>query len=376
MKILFPFIGDTIGGSHISSLVLIRELENRGHEALIVVHKLGALTEYFDECGVVYRCLSLRYILSSTPKTPRALGEAIWGVCETYRALVKIAPDIIHTNDARSHLTWCIAAKGSRVPWVCHQRTPIGSSRLTRALIHGATRVIAISEFVVSSLPKRTKARTAVISNPVEIYHADRAKIKERRDEILNRAEVSSHGVVVGVFGNLRKVKDPVVAIEAFVILQSQLREKSILVVFGEDREGYRVLMEKIARKANVQSRVLFMGFQTPIIDWIAACDLILAPSREDAFGRTLIEAMSVGTVVVATDAGGHPEIIDHRKTGMLAPIGQADKFAQAAIEVLTNQALKNEIIGKGKVKADTAFSVRKHVDHVVNVYGSITTRS
>ena len=77
------------------------------------------------------------------------------------------------------------------------------------------------------------------------------------------------------------------------------------------------------------------MGFRYPPEPWIAACDVLLVPAVEEPFGRSLIEAMLLGTPLIAADSGGNPEIIRHGETGYLVPPDDPDAFAERTLALL-----------------------------------------
>src|SRR5690606_23140140 len=88
-----------------------------------------------------------------------------------------------------------------------------------------------------------------------------------------------------------------------------------------------------------VESRVVFLGTQESVAELLACADLLLLPSETEAFGLAALEGMACGVPVVATDAGGVPEVVRHGEAGYLAPVGAIDEMADAAIELLSDPA-------------------------------------
>src|SRR5690606_12833055 len=80
-------------------------------------------------------------------------------------------------------------------------------------------------------------------------------------------------------------------------------------------------------------------------IEYFMSCaDLLLFPSEYESFGLAALEAMSSEVPVVASRAGGLPEVIDHERTGYLAPVGDVDEFAKWALHALSDDALRAEM--------------------------------
>ena len=193
------------------------------------------------------------------------------------------------------HLTWILPARlaGCRVIW--HQRSKGPPSAMVARL---ATRVIAPSRFVAQRLPPEAQEKAVLIENPFEHPgEYDRASCRqELLQELGYDATASEPGpLIVGFFGNLVESKHPWLFAEATVELSKQIDRPVIFPVFGEDREGHQSSMVTVAKEGMIADRLHFMGFRYPVWPWMAACDLILAPSVGEAFSRTLVEAMLIG---------------------------------------------------------------------------------
>jgi glycosyltransferase involved in cell wall biosynthesis len=130
--------------------------------------------------------------------------------------------------------------------------------------------------------------------------------------------------------------------------------------------------VQKAAMDAGVHDRFRFLGFQYPILPWIASFDLLLVPSVGEAFGRTIVEAMLVGTTVVASDSGGHTEIIANEKTGFLVPPDDVSAMCRAARKLVDDRDLRGSIANEAKEFARERYSVADHVDSVMNVYDTV----
>lgn len=120
------------------------------------------------------------------------------------------------------------------------------------------------------------------------------------------------------------------------------------LVVAGEGPE--RDVLEEGARAA--QARVRFVGVVRGEVkrDWLTAADAFVLPSRRLPSGRTegtptaLLEAMSAGVPVVASDVGGVPGVVTHERTGLLVPPGDDRALAAALTRLATDAALRRRL--------------------------------
>jgi len=117
---------------------------------------------------------------------------------------------------------------------------------------------------------------------------------------------------------------------------------------------------------------VHFTGWREDVADILALCDLFVLPSLGEHFGRVLIEAMAMAKAVVATSAGGVPEIVLDRETGFLVPPAQAEPLAQAVLSHLNDPQWAASLGAAGRRRAETQFSITRHVEAVEELYREV----
>jgi glycosyltransferase involved in cell wall biosynthesis len=144
--------------------------------------------------------------------------------------------------------------------------------------------------------------------------------------------------------------------------------------MFGEAREGAAEVAAAIARHG-LADRVRLMGFRYPPEPWIAACDVLLVPAVEEPFGRSLIEAMLLGTPLIAADSGGNPEIIRHGETGYLVQPDDPDAFAERTLAHLLKDTTERALIAaSARQDAVARFGMQRHANSIMQIYDSILT--
>src|SRR5688572_23311361 len=115
IRVLFPFVGDTFGGSHISALQLIDALDRDRVQPGILLHRDGELAQRLRDSGrdfVLWQeggILAPRYSRDRQDVGP--LGYVGRALPAMRRYLRKEAIDIVHTNDGRMHVTWAAPAR-------------------------------------------------------------------------------------------------------------------------------------------------------------------------------------------------------------------------------------------------------------------------
>lgn len=368
VNIGFPFIGDTIGGSHISTLLLIKHLDRSKYNPHIILHEKGPLSHYLDTNHIPYTVITLPFGYVGSHGIFHQLRAAIHARFLLSRLLRIRHFKCIHTNDMRCHLSWGAGLFRNPIKHIWHQRTTFPDSKLARFFIGRAAKVITISDFITNSLPTLIKSHATRVYNPVEpSKDIDTSLYKQK---ILAKTPFDD-AYIVGIFGNLRAVKQPMAAVDALVKANPDLDKPLVLTVFGEDREHWIPQMKQLAAQSKLQDHLTFQGFKAPIEPWMAACDVVLATSLSDGFGRTIIEAQSVNVPVIATDAGGHKELIQQGKDGFLVAINDSATYADRIVKLCTQQELTRRITEEAS-KGLARFDPDKHAKAVETIYDSL----
>jgi N-acetyl-alpha-D-glucosaminyl L-malate synthase BshA len=167
---------------------------------------------------------------------------------------------------------------------------------------------------------------------------------------------------------NFRPVKRVADVVRIFRGISAALPAR--LVFVGDGPERHTAADE--ATHLGIADRVLFLGKQDNVAELLACADLVLLPSASESFGLSALEAMSAGVPVVASASGGLPEVVESGITGFLAPVGQVDEMADAAIEVLGDPALWDRMSAAARERAVERFSIARVVPEYEDYYHEV----
>jgi glycosyltransferase involved in cell wall biosynthesis len=158
------------------------------------------------------------------------------------------------------------------------------------------------------------------------------------------------------MIGTLEKRKGHSFLLEAFRnILKSISNAELHIYGQGTSEEFLRIIQE--IDDLGLKERVFLHPYEKEIIEKISSSSVLLVPSQAfESFGLTIIEAMSVGVPVVATDVGGIPEVLGNNVGGYVCSKDSSIQFADAAISVLRNQELAKEIGEQGRARFESLF--------------------
>ena len=128
-------------------------------------------------------------------------------------------------------------------------------------------------------------------------------------------------------------------------------------------------LQMRRAEELGIAERIRLMGFRSPVETWIRAVDILLVPAVREPFGRTLIEAMFLGTPVVATNHGGNSEAIEDGLNGFLVQADQPDTFVDPVYRLLTDEACRKKIVETARAQALASYGLERHVSKLNGIY-------
>ena len=168
------------------------------------------------------------------------------------------------------------------------------------------------------------------------------------------RLAPAGHRLITHV-SNFREVKRVKDVIRVFARIQRAM--PATLIMIGDGPE--RVDAESEARELGVAEQVRFLGRIDSVASLLQGSDLFILPSQTESFGLAALEAMACGSPVVASRAGGLPEVIDDGVNGILEPVGSVEAMGRRAVELLRDQERHAAMRAAAIAKAEQFSSER-----------------
>jgi mannosyltransferase len=239
---------------------------------------------------------------------------------------------------------------------------------ITRWLINRMDAIIATSDISASFL----KRQATVIPHGVD---TDRYAPPSNRAAALVEAGLPGR-YAIGCFGRVRAQKGSDVFVEAMCRLLPRYPDFSAVMVGAITTEhlAFANDLRKGIAAAGLQSRIVITG-ELPIEDlqrWYQRLTIYAFTSRNEGFGLTLIEAMSVGAALVASRAGAAELVVEDGVTGVLTPPGEVDALV-AALEPLMRDPASAAAMGeRGRARVLAKFSLGAEADKIAEVYRTL----
>ena len=207
----------------------------------------------------------------------------------------------------------------------------------------------------------------------VVLHGVDTQLFRPADREVARRSvDLPADAFVVGTVGRLEAQKSHDVLIKAAAgIVKKGATPDIHLAIAGEGSK--RKSLELLAWELGMQDRVHFLGHIEPSWALFPAFDVFALASAAEGLPLSLLEAMSCGIPVIATDVGGVRDAVTDRSNGFLVPTQSVDELVRAIV-AMTDVARRAEMGHAARIDAQRRFDVRRMVDETISIYREAAT--
>jgi glycogen(starch) synthase len=370
MRILFwqELFWPHIGGIEVLATKLLGGLRQRGYEITVVTRQDRAdLPKEAQYQGIqIYRY--------PFPWTAFSKGD-LFQLLEVRKQIARLQrtlqPDLVHMNcfgpsflfyhDTMNLHPAPLLATLHTMPQAVMPEKAFGQDGLFRKTLRMASWISCVSSAVLAearALMPEMAAYSSVVYNGLEVPGVAPAPLPFHPPRLL-------------CLGRLSKEKGFDVAVKAFASLIDRF-PNARLVIAGDG--PLRSPLENQATELGLERSVEFVGWVTPenVPELLNAATIVIMPSHREGLPSVALEAALLGRPVVATRVGGLPEIVVHKKTGLLVDDATPEAFA-AAIRLLLEQPQTATAFGHAaRRRAQELFSFERYVDAYDELYRMI----
>ena len=364
LRVLHLDTGREWRGGQQQVLYLSGSLAAAGHTSIILTPRGSPMAVRAREEGV-----SVREITYHGAGDPIAIKNVVQAIQET-------EADVLHAHTANAHslgffvMRWPGLPKEKRPSFVVHRRVdfPPGNDPLTRMRYTSEPCLFLCVSGAVRDVLQRHGVpveRLRIVRSCVDPARIDR---HAQEDRTLLREELGIPGDagLIGAVGALVPHKGHRHMLEAMPRILAA-RPEARLILFGDgplEAELRRACWER-----GLQSRVSFAGFRPDVARFLHCLDIFTQPSTEEGLGTSILDAMAARLPVVATRAGGIPEIVRHGETGWLVPPASPTELAGAIISLLEDPRRRLQFGEAGRARVIGEFAIATLRDHVLDAY-------
>jgi N-acetyl-alpha-D-glucosaminyl L-malate synthase BshA len=348
----------TSGGSGVIAAELGMALAERGHEIHLFSYRapfrLRPMSERFQHHEITIP----QYPLFEYPSYGMAAA------CK----VAEVDLDLLHCHYAYPHAVSAFLAKEMSGQKLRTVTTLHGTdimlagqdpsfARATKFGLERSDAVTAVSKFLRDKTPSWFEISCPIAVIP-DFVDTRRFSPSSKRDQTI--VHVS----------NFRPVKRTLDALRAFYLVRKRVPGAKMVFV-GKGPEEAQV--RELAAKMGILKHLRFVGEDPDVADHLRGAGLLLSTSEFEGFGMSVLEAMACGVPVVTTESGGTAEVVSE-SCARMAPVGDVEGLAGAAVEILRDESLARSMGESGRRRAEEMFDVDRVVPQYEALYKRVTS--
>jgi len=274
--------------------------------------------------------------------------------------------DIIHAHDSRALTSAILAATlfGDKTPIIVSRRVdfPIRSKRKYNH--KNITKIICVSDAIreITGPDIVNKSVLTTIHSGIDLFRfSTGGEFKRLRTEF----NIPPGTPLVGNVAALAPHKDYFTFLDtAGLLVEKGIPARYFIIGEGKLEEQ----LKDYADDKGLNEHVIFTGFRNDIPEILPELDIFLVTSETEGLSTSILDAIACKVPVVATNAGGIPEIIEHNVTGMLGGIKQPETLADGILTILSNETLREEIVTNASEKLK-GFTKETTAEKTLQIY-------
>jgi glycosyltransferase involved in cell wall biosynthesis len=361
MKILHINTERTWRGGEQQTLYLLRSLIERGIGCHLVSQAESPMAQKALEAGVEVFPIAMH-------------GEADLPASLRIRNLItRYGYDIVHSHTSHAHTLAFFASVGCKTCRLVTRRVDFSIFRNRFLPINGIKyRFMADHYIAISHKIKEVMVNDGIAAERISVVHSgiDLERFRAATGEhLLSEFDIKVGEKIVINVAHLAGHKGQKYLVEAIPHVLAQLPNTRFFIV------GQGELMAALKAQASalgLNRELVFTGFRRDVGAFYKFADLCVMSSVEEGLGTAVLDALACGTPVVATAAGGLPEIIDDGKTGRLVAPADPAALAEGIVELLSRKELADAMAAAGRARVQRLFSIDTMADKNLEVYQAI----
>lgn len=367
------FVSHSAGryGAEKSLLDLVLGLDRDRYDVIILVPKKGPLTDILSAHGVRYITIFYTKWIDNNLIYAKIPIRTIINAVALIRLLMIIKSysiRVIYTNTVVIPIG-ALLSRFLGIPHIWHIREFVQEDRGAR-FIYGTTRSMKLisqssQKVICNSKAIRSKMSRYIPAGKLAVVYNGLLGSNQTALELsVKKAPDSQGDLVLCIAGAIAPHKGQKDAILALSFLRRRA-VKAQLVILGLGHWLHIMALKRLASKLGVSEQIKWYGYLQNALDVFRSSHVLLVCSRFEPFGRVAVEAMSVGTPVIGTDAGGLTEIIDHGSTGLLYPAGNYQLLADQIMRLIEESRLYESISRNAILSVHQRYTQDRYVNEI-----------
>lgn len=367
IKVLHVVLSLEVGGLENGVVNLINNHETKMFQVdVLCLRKLGDLAKRItnDQCKIHFDGTSANSITAA--------------ILKVRRCCIKGNYDIVHTHSWGTLLTGYLGKIASKTPVLVHGEhgtlwLDSWTHRFVQKLIfRRVDLMLTVSNRLKQDICRLFQLEEDLILpilNGVDAQHF--LPKLEYKIEARKKLDLNENHFIIGTVGRLEPVKNYRELIEGFSLFAKN-HKKAILIFIGDGE--LKSELEHQAKTLDVASQVRFLGLRDDVPSALSVLDVFALTSVKEGLSNSILEAMSCGLPVIASDVGGNSELVRPEETGYLYPLNDINQFSQLLLQLYNSENLRKQFSRQARTDVLQKYSLIAMVRQYEAQYKQLVT--
>ena len=381
-KIAFIGTDNKLSGATLSMIALAKSLKDtKKYNPVIIIPSDGEIVKNLKENELKY------YIVKSYPWVVKISNNIkdkiltgikyyiksflnIFAIRKIEKIIIDEEIDLIHINSIYSYVGAMAAIKrNTKIVWHIRefleedQNAKLYHKEKSLKLIDKSTAIITISKSVYDKYSKLLNN-----NNIYMIYNGiDVTKYYNSNKEIFNNEQIN-----LVMAGTIQAGKGQKELIKALYLLKKENVNNFYLTLLGYATPQNEKELIELIEKLELKNNVKYIGFNKNVNQFLDNADISFTCSKSEAYGRTTVEAMLCGCLVIGSDTAGTAELINNMSTGLLYKSGNEEDLKEKIKYAILNKDESKKMAQNGKEYAKENYTSEKNMNNIKKVYDTI----
>lgn len=367
MRILLLSSAVTYGGGERHFVDLCRELQSRGHEVFAVLRPTCQWEERLDFIP---------------PENIRHVSiRNSFGVFSAKRIAAfmhKKEIDVLHAHLARDYFPASLACRIYKKPkFVLTRHVLFPMQAFYRFALSNLSAAVAVSPAVETELNKYFPGKVYTIPNGIPLKSWDADEAQRHREAFRFEHDIPYDVPLIGTVGELKELKGQ----EDLVLAAPSVLERfpdARFIIVGKDNsrdKAYRRKLKRLVKVFGIERNFVWLDWAEEIEELVNSLDVLVSPSHSESFGLTILEALALRCPVVATETEGAKELLSRGEFGVLCPVKEPAKLADAIFSSLTYKDTAQAMALAGQAFAKETYGLDRMIERIEALYSEVLSR-
>jgi glycosyltransferase involved in cell wall biosynthesis len=362
-----------LGGGEISFFELIRQLTHTAFEPVCIVPAKGEISSRLQSIGIQV------FPIDMPPLRQLITGQVLRSILRLCRLIQYRKIDIIHVNGSRACFYGGLAGMLSNTPVIWHVRETKKDIWLYDYFLGAMSKVIICVSNTVKvkrfrRLPRQISNKAVVLYNGV-----DTAKFSvdiKNKHKFRKKLNINGDICLFGLVANIVSHKGQAFLINGYARakeLNSHLKAKILMIGRLLDLE-YKKRLDLMIKQKKLDEEIILFDYMPDVRGIYAALDVSVLPSTQEGFSRAILESMSMGLPILASNIGEIREAVVDGENGILFDIDDIETMASAINSLAASAQMRAAMGSENRMKSIREFSLKFHTRAVQNIYAKLLT--